>query len=311
MATAKKAPAKKAPAKKAPATPKTAAPAKAAPAKAAKSTATPAKKSAAPAAALKKAAPAKKAAAPAKKAPAKHAAPAAAPVKKQPAVPTKAPAKATAQKATAQKGAVGKAAAAKAAPAKAAAAPAKAAPAKAVPAKAAAASAKAAAPSAKKAAAPAVAPKSAAKKAAPPVIEKAPVRGVTKDGIAYTKDFDAKFLTAMRALLLDEKSSLLGQAVRLEDEALQLIEEHEMGDVQFDDEGGEGDTMVVERERDLALSAQARQTIADIEAALDRLVVGTFGYSVESGRPIPRERLEAIPWATVLVEEKVGGIGRR
>ena len=41
-----------------------------------------------------------------------------------------------------------------------------------------------------------------------------------------------------------------------------------MGDVQFDDESGEGDTMVVERERDLALSAQARQTIADIDAAL-------------------------------------------
>ena len=38
---------------------------------------------------------------------------------------------------------------------------------------------------------------------------------------------------------------------------------------------------------------------------------GTYGYSIESGRPIPRERLEAIPWATVLVEEKVGGIGRR
>ena len=84
-----------------------------------------------------------------------------------------------------------------------------------------------------------------------------------------------------------------------------------MGDVQFDDEGGEGDTMVVERERDLALSAQARQTIADIDAALERLTHGHYGYSLESGRPIGRERLEAIPWATVLVEEKVGGIGRR
>jgi RNA polymerase-binding transcription factor DksA len=84
-----------------------------------------------------------------------------------------------------------------------------------------------------------------------------------------------------------------------------------MGDVQFDDESGEGDTMVVERERDLALSAQARQTIADIDAALQRIAAGTYGYSLVSGRPIPRERLEAIPWATVLVEEKVGGIGRR
>ena len=72
----------------------------------------------------------------------------------------------------------------------------------------------------------------------------------------------------MRALLLEEKAALTGQAVRLEDEANSLIEEQEMGDVQFDDEGGEGDTMVVERERDLTLSAQARQTIADIDTAL-------------------------------------------
>jgi RNA polymerase-binding transcription factor DksA len=136
-------------------------------------------------------------------------------------------------------------------------------------------------------------------------------RGVSKDGIAYTKDFDVKFLKAQRDLLAEEKAKLLGQATRLENEANSLIEEAEMGDVQFDDEGGEGDTMVVERERDLALSAQARQTIADIDQALDRLAKGTYGYSSASGRPIPRERLEAIPWATELVEEKVGGIGRR
>jgi RNA polymerase-binding transcription factor DksA len=136
-------------------------------------------------------------------------------------------------------------------------------------------------------------------------------RGRTKDGIAYTRDFDAKFLKTQRDLLTAERKSLLGQADRLEDEANSLIEDGEMGDVQFDDESGEGDTMVVERERDLALSAQARQTVTDIDAALDRLKAGTYGYSLVSGRPIPRERLEAIPWATELVEEKVGGIGRR
>ena len=151
------------------------------------------------------------------------------------------------------------------------------------------------------------------KKAAPvnEVTGGALIKGVSKDGVSYTKDFDVKFLTAQKQLLFEEKQSLTGQAIRLEDEANSLIEESEMGDVQFDDEGGEGDTMVVERERDLALSAQARQTIADIDAALLRIAAGTYGYSIESGRPIPRERLEAIPWATVLVEEKVGGIGRR
>ena len=180
--------------------------------------------------------------------------------------------------------------------------------------------AKKASPAASKKAAPAkqTASKRATKTPAAPAPDRAVAgngipapRGRTKDGIAYTKDFDARFLKSQQDLLMAERRALTGQALRLEDEANSLIEEGEMGDVQFDDESGEGDTMVVERERDLALSAQARQTISDIDAALRRLGDGSYGYSVVSGRPIPRERLEAIPWATVLVEEKVGGIGRR
>ena len=173
------------------------------------------------------------------------------------------------------------------------------------------------APAKKAAAAKAPAKKAPATKVAPVVpatngSEGIPApRGKTKDGITYTKDFDVKFLKVQHDRLIAERAALLGQANRLEDEANSLIEDGEMGDVQFDDESGEGDTMVVERERDLALSAQARQTIADIDAALERLAEGTYGYSLVSARPIPRERLEAIPWATVLVEEKVGGIGRR
>ncbi|CAB4956513.1 unannotated protein [freshwater metagenome] len=304
MATAKKATAKKAttkkavPAKKAaPAVKKASAPAKKA-APAVKKAAAPAKK-ASPAPVKKAAAPAKKTAAPTKKV--------AAPVKKT-AAPTKkaaAPVKKTAAPAKKSAAAPVKKATPVTAPAK-----------KATP-------APAPAPP-KKAVALLPVPK-VVEKVTPKVPERKPVRkpfvvivpekpvvkGVTKDGLAYTKDFDVKFLTTMRAALFEEKARATGQAVRLEDEALQLIEEHEMGDVQFDDEGGEGDTMVVERERDLALSAQARQTIAEIDAAIARLATGAYGYSVESGRPIPRERLEAIPWATVLVEEKVGGIGRR
>jgi len=132
-----------------------------------------------------------------------------------------------------------------------------------------------------------------------------------KEGIGYTKDFDLAFVKAQFEMLQRERLHLTGQAHRLEAEAHQLVEEAEMGDVQFDDEGGEGDTMVVERERDLALSAQARDAVAEIDAALVRITAGTYGYSTMSGRPIPKERLEAIPWSSVLVEEKVGGIGRR
>ena len=152
-----------------------------------------------------------------------------------------------------------------------------------------------------------------ARKAAAPAEPAAtlpPVKGETKDGIKYTKDFDVKFLSNQKKLLLEARESLTGQAVRLEDEANSLIDD-EMGDVQFDDESGEGDTMVVERERDLFLSARARNDIEEIDFALRRLETGAYGYSVVSFKPIPRERLEAIPWATELTEEKVGGIGRR
>ncbi len=136
-------------------------------------------------------------------------------------------------------------------------------------------------------------------------------RGHTKDGIAYTKDFDVKFLKEQRDELVARRASEVARATRLEDEATSIIEDGEMGDVQFDDEGGEGDTMVVQRDLDRVLSTQARQTILEIDAALARIEAGTYGYSEVSGMPIPRERLEAIPETTVLAAEKVSGIGPR
>ena len=187
---------------------------------------------------------------------------------------------------------------AKAAPSKAAAAPSRAAKApatKGAPAK---------APAAK-------APAAADKKAAPAKKATTTKAPAAKAGTKGSGSFDAAFLGSQKALLMEERANLLGQAQRLEAEAAELMEDLDPGDVQFDDESGEGDSLVVERERDLALSAQARQTISDIDAALSRIKDGTYGHSVISGRPIPKERLKAIPWATELVEEKVGGLGTR
>ena len=41
-----------------------------------------------------------------------------------------------------------------------------------------------------------------------------------------------------------------------------------------------------------------------IERAEKRLEEGTYGLSVESGRPIPDERLELIPWAERTADEQ-------
>ncbi|MEN9793291.1 MAG: hypothetical protein RL330_1369 [Actinomycetota bacterium] len=136
------------------------------------------------------------------------------------------------------------------------------------------------------------------------------VKGPIQDGIASTKDFDLKFLFAQREALLTERVKLVGQAERLEKEANSLIEDAEMGDVQFDEEGGQGDSLVVERDLDLFLSAQAKQTVEEIDAALARLKKGEYGYSTVSGLPIPKERLRALPWATELVTERAGVFSR-
>jgi DnaK suppressor protein len=81
--------------------------------------------------------------------------------------------------------------------------------------------------------------------------------------------------------------------------------------VQFDEESGEGDTLAVERERDLALSAQARVAIEEIDAALAKIDSGTYGVCEQCGERIPKERLRALPYARLCVKCKSGGLGRR
>jgi RNA polymerase-binding transcription factor DksA len=275
----------------------------------------PAKKSAAKKAPAKKAAvkaPAKKA--PAKKAPAKKAA-VKAPAKK---VVKKAPAKKSAAKKAPAKKAPAKKAPAKKAPAKKA--PAKKAPAKKAPAKKAPAKkAPAKKAPAKKAAVKAPAPKAPAKKAAPvkkaevaPVVAPRPNRlpAIPKEPKKIKYPFDAKFLDAQRLHLLEERRRLVHDAETLTAEANSLAELREPGDVQFDEESGEGDTLAVERERDLALSAQFLDQVDEIDRAMAKIGQGTYGICEISGLAIPKERLRAIPWCRERVEYKVGNFRR-
>ena len=170
-------------------------------------------------------------------------------------------------------------------------------------------------PVAKKAAAKkAPAKKTAAKKA----VKKAPAKKTAakkapaKKTVKKAKSpFGKKFIGEMKARLEEERAKYLHSEETYRAEADALIEGREPGDVQFDEESGEGDTLAVERERDLALSNQARQAVEQIDAALGRIKAGTYGICVASGKSIPQERLRAIPWAAERVEYKVGGLGNR
>ena len=139
--------------------------------------------------------------------------------------------------------------------------------------------------------------------------KKAPVKKAVKK--AAKSPFGKKFVDEMKERLITERAKYLHSAEEYRAEAEALIEGREPGDVQFDEESGEGDTLAVERERDLALSAQARAAVDQIDAALERIEAGTYGVCVASGLSVPQERLRAIPWAAERVEYKVGGLGRR
>lgn len=167
---------------------------------------------------------------------------------------------------------------------------------------------------AKKAAAKKAAPKKAAAKKTT-TAKKATKKTVSSSAAAKKKPaktkFDKKFLDEMEKQLHEERAKYVHSAETLKAEADSLMEDREPGDVQFDEESGEGDTLAVERERDLALSAQARHSVDQIDQALARIKDGTYGVCIHSGDSIPKERLRAIPWAVERVEYKAMGLGRR
>jgi len=138
-----------------------------------------------------------------------------------------------------------------------------------------------------------------AKKVAPPK----PVKG------PYASD--TKFLEEQRLLLLEERATYQSQAEMLRAQAESLALEREPGDVQFDEESGEGGTVAVDRERDLTLSAQALATIEEIDIALELITSTFYGACEVCGQAIPKARLRALPYARLDVACKSGGLHRR
>jgi RNA polymerase-binding transcription factor DksA len=126
-----------------------------------------------------------------------------------------------------------------------------------------------------------------------------------------TSNLSAKTVERLRRKLVDERQRHLHQAEELQAEAEALAKERDPGDTQFDEESGEGDTVNVERERDLLLSASARQIVEEIDWALGRIRAGKYGLCEPADRRIALERLEAIPYAKYCVDCKARAERRR
>jgi DnaK suppressor protein len=150
-------------------------------------------------------------------------------------------------------------------------------------------------------------------KVAGPVKTTAPAKAPGATGAAKSKPKAerSEFLNHQRQLLLEERSTYVESAAALKAQADSLALEHEPGDVQFDEEGGEGGTANVDREMDLHLSAQARATVLEIDRALAKIEDGIYGLCEQCGDPIPEPRLQALPYAALCVSCKSGGLSSR
>ena len=102
-----------------------------------------------------------------------------------------------------------------------------------------------------------------------------------------------------------ERAAELLRAERLRIERALVTHEHQDDAEEADDLDPENlGSDLYQDELDEGLRDDLEARLAAVERAEERLAAGTYGLSVESGRPIPDERLEAHPLAERTVEEQ-------
>ena len=106
---------------------------------------------------------------------------------------------------------------------------------------------------------------------------------------------------------LEEERARLTHAVGfLEKENPGSVSEElgELAEGGTDNHLGDLATAMYDRELDEGLELGAQQTLVEIDAALRRIDEGTYGTCEVCGKPIGAERLSAIPWARLCIDDQ-------
>lgn len=103
----------------------------------------------------------------------------------------------------------------------------------------------------------------------------------------------------------DRARELLAAERRRIERALATLERGDSDELsQVDQHLADTGSELFEAERDRGITERLKAELAAVERAERRLAEGTYGLSIESGEPIPDQRLEAIPTAERTVEEQ-------
>ncbi|WP_203983641.1 TraR/DksA family transcriptional regulator [Sphaerisporangium rufum] len=106
-------------------------------------------------------------------------------------------------------------------------------------------------------------------------------------------------LAEVRARLVGEIEELNAEITRSESQ----IASGDITDSAGDDQADAG-AKTYEREREIALTLNARDLVAQNERAVARIDAGTYGVCESCHQPIGKERLQAFPRATLCVSCK-------
>lgn len=107
----------------------------------------------------------------------------------------------------------------------------------------------------------------------------------------YMNDMQLEYF---RQKLENWKKSIVSQSV-------DTLEDLRQGGLNQPDEIDRA-SMETDKSLDLRTKDRIRKLISKIDAALDRIEDGTYGYCEETGEPIGLDRLEARPVATLSIE---------
>ena len=96
---------------------------------------------------------------------------------------------------------------------------------------------------------------------------------------------------------------LAAERARIE-RALTRLGHQDTGELSDEPEPADGGSDLYQDELNEGLSDRLREELAALARAEARLADGTYGLSIDSGKPIPDERLEALPTAERTAEEE-------
>ncbi|HEY2939945.1 MAG TPA: hypothetical protein VGJ27_09035 [Gaiellaceae bacterium] len=102
----------------------------------------------------------------------------------------------------------------------------------------------------------------------------------------------------------DRARKLLAAERERIERALARLGHENTGEPGDDEDPGNLASELYQDELDEGRAEDLRRELAAVERAEARLAAGTYGLSVESGKPIPDERLEVVPTAERTVEEE-------